>query len=591
MYSIDIVLEYTVFLLGLRRFPELCRSLQTENTLIDSMISKSTVHGEKMNYDVVIIGGGPSGLSTAIKLKQEAERIQREINVCVIEKSERIGSHILSGNVFNSRSLDELIPNWKDKKAPVEYFVEQEQVYYMTKKHSFRIPKILQPNQFDNKGNYIISLSSLTRWLGTEAEELGVDIFTGISIDQLVLNENNQLSGVYMKDDDGLYIEGKYICLAEGVNGVFSKDIISHYNLRDKNKKDKFALGIKEIWEIEPFSHGKVDNYLGYPMFRQLSDKVYGGGYIYSLPPNKLLVGYMVGLDYENTYISPYEEFQLYKQHPIISEKLKGGKRIEFGAKCITEGGVYSMPKPIFPGGCLVGESARLVDPFKIKGAHLAIESGILAGKAIASELSSTSPNPLLSIYENELYNSTIYKEMYRGKTSRQLYTKNFSLAAFYTGTIDRIYGWIYNYIYKYHKLPSSLPPIYTREDWEYTKPAEKCTNNRDYQTYNDINTFSRSSSLALSSLKYDENNSTHIHIYDDNNIESNYNTYKGMEERMCPAEVYEYRKDESDSNITTLYIHPSNCLHCRTCTAKACGGNIKWTIPKHGNGPNYIDM
>jgi len=541
----------------------------------------SEIVREELSYDVVIVGAGPAGLSTAIKLKQ----LNSELSVCILEKSSEVGAHILSGNVFETKALDELIPNWKDLDSPIKTNVRSEDFLFYTNNKSIKIPNFLLPKALQNHGNYIISLSNLCKWLGEFAENLGVEIFPGFAASKLIYDESNQVIGVQTGDmgldkennpkdnfEPGINIKGKVTVLSEGCRGHLGKEALKKFNL-DKNNKSpqQYGIGFKEIWEISPENHslGKVSHSVGWP----LSNDIYGGSFCYHAENNQIYLGYVIGLDYKNPYLSPYDEFQQFKTHPDVKKLLQGGKRISYGARALIEGGLQSLPQMHMPGALLIGCDAGTLNMPKIKGSHTAMKSGIIAAEVIENHISK---NEDLSSYEDKFKNSWVYKELHQARNVKPSFQWGLIPAMIFTGIDQKLFG---------GKLPFTLQHKHAdHETLIPAKDAKKIT----YPKYDGVFTFDKPSSVYLSGTNHADDQPCHL-LLNDKDLSTTYTIeeYDEPAQRYCPAGVYEVEFDE-EIQKKVLKINSQNCIHCKTCDIKEPSQNIEWVTPEGGGGPIY---
>lgn len=541
----------------------------------------SDIQREEMSYDVVIVGAGPAGLSTAIKLKQ----LNNQLSVCLLEKSSEVGAHILSGNVFETKALDELIPNWKELNAPINTKVNSEEFLFLNKKKSFKIPSFLLPQSLQNHNNYIISLSNLCKWLGEFAENLGVEIFPGFAASKLIFNEKGEVSGVQTGDmgldkngnpkdnfEPGINIKGKVTVLSEGCRGHLGKEVIKKFNLEANNKSpQQYGIGFKEIWEINSENHklGKVMHSVGWP----LENDTYGGSFCYHAENNQIFLGYVIGLDYKNPYLSPYDEFQQFKTHPEIKKILTGGKRISYGARALIEGGIQSLPQMHMPGALLIGCDAGTLNMPKIKGSHTAMKSGIIAAQVIDKHISD---GENLSIYEKEFKNSWLYKELHLARNVKPSFKWGLIPGMIITGIDQKIFA---------GKLPFTLQHDHAdHESLELAKNSKKI----EYPKYDNQFTFDKPSSVYLSGTNHAEDQPCHL-LLKDSELTTTYTLEKYDEpaQRYCPAGVYEVELNP-ETNKRFLKINSQNCIHCKTCDIKEPSQNIDWVAPEGGGGPMY---
>ena len=536
---------------------------------------------EVMEYDVVIVGGGPSGLSTAIKLKQ----LNPDINVCVLEKAAEIGAHILSGNVFETRALDELIPNWKDLKSPIKTKVTKEKFLFLSKTKSLSWPTWLLPKVQQNHKNYIISLANLCRWLSEQAEALGVEIFPGFPASEIIYHENGSVKGVATQDmgidkdgnkkdsfESGIELHAKVTVFAEGCRGHLGKELIKKFELDKDKDPQQYGIGFKEIWEVDESKHeeGMVMHTAGWP----LDNKTYGGSFMYHAENKQIFLGYVIGLDYQNPYLSPFDEFQRFKTHPAIKKIIEGGKRISYGARALIEGGLQSLPKMYMPGALLVGCDAGTLNMPKIKGSHTAMKSGIIAAETIHEFIKE---NKELSNYETKFKNSWVYEELHAARNVKPSFSWGLILGIIFTG-IDQI-------LFR-GKLPLTLK--HKHADHETLKPANSMPK-IEYPKPDNVITFDKTSSVYLTGTNHADNQPVHLKLKDkDLPIKYTLDKYDEPAQRYCPAGVYEV---QLENNIPKFVINSQNCIHCKTCDIKEPSQNITWVTPEGSGGPRYGNM
>ena len=544
---------------------------------------------ESMEYDVVVVGGGPAGLATAIRLKQLAQDKGQEITVCVLEKGGEVGAHILSGAVMDPQALTELIPDWKARGAPLNTPVTEDKFLFLSPTGSKQTPAWLLPECFKNHGNYIISLGQVTRWLGEQAEALDVEIFPGFAAAEVLYDDQGQVIGVATGDmgvgrdgqptdqfQPGIALLAKYTVFAEGARGQLGRELIARYKLDQGRDPQSYGIGIKELWEIDPAKSkpGLVVHTAGWP----LDSDTYGGSFLYHMENNQVAVGIVVGLDYANPWLSPFEEFQRYKTHPAIKPTFEGGKRISYGARAITAGGLLSLPKLTFPGGVLVGCNAGLLNASRIKGSHAAIKSGMLAAEAAFEAIVAKRCQDELTAYPAAFEQSWLHAELNKARNFKQWFKKGRTVGTMMTG----IEQWL---------LRGNIPwTIHrTKADHECLKPAAECVR-IDYPKPDGKITFDKSSSVFISNTNHEENQPIHLTLKDSSvPVKLNLATYAGPEQRYCPAGVYEYVKD--DTGADRLQINAQNCVHCKTCDIKDPSQNIVWVAPQGGEGPVYTGM
>lgn len=541
---------------------------------------------ESMEFDVVIVGGGPSGLSAAIKLKQLATEKGEDISVCLIEKGSEVGAHILSGAVLEPRSLNELLPDWQELGAPLDTPVEQDKFMFLTEKGSFGLPT---PPQMHNKGNYIISLGNFCRWLGEQAEALGVEVYPGFPAASVLYHEDGSVRGVATgdmgigKDGEktdsympGMDLLAKQTIFAEGCRGHLTKTLFETFSLREGKDPQTYAIGIKELWDIEPEKSkpGLVWHSVGWP----LNTDTYGGSFLYHLTGNQVAVGYVVGLDYQNPHLSPFEEFQRFKTHPDVRSVFEGGRRVSYGARALNEGGFQSIPKLTFPGGCLVGCTAGFLNVPKIKGTHTAMKSGMLAAEAVFEVLASTSPAAEPASYAEKIEASWLWAELYKVRNIRPAFAKGLWLGMGYAALDTYLLRGKAPWTFHHHADHTNLKPASDAPVIDYPKP-------------DNIVSFDRNSSVYLSGTNHEENQPVHLQLKDAQiPIEHNLALYDAPEQRYCPAGVYEIVREE-DGSHPRLQINAQNCVHCKTCDIKDPTQNIRWVTPEGGGGPNYPNM
>lgn len=539
---------------------------------------------ESMEYDVVIVGAGPSGLSCAIRLKQLAAERGTDISVCVIEKGSEVGAHLMSGAVFEPRALNELIPDWKDKGAPLHVQAKTDRFLFLTKNKSFRLPT---PPQMYNHGNYIISLSMLGRWLATQAEELGVEIYAGFAVAEVLYNDAGAVMGVATGDmgldkdgnktdhfEPGVELHAKQTVFAEGCHGSLTKTLIAHYDLRKNSDPQTYGLGIKEIWEIpaDKHSEGLIIHTVGWPM----DSKTYGGSWMYHLDNNQVSIGFVIGLDYQNPYLSPFAEMQRFKTHPDVRKYLEGGRRIAYGARSLVEGGFQSLPKLTFPGGILIGDTAGFLNVPKIKGNHTAMKSGMVAAESLYDLLTAgDATSAECTAYTDNIKASWIWPELKKVRNIRPGFNFGFWIGMIHAA-FQTVGGWLLPYTLKNHADHSSLKPATDDLKIDYPKP-------------DNVLTFDRLTSVRLSNTMHEDGQPSHLKLKDPSiPVSVNLPRYAEPAQRYCPAAVYEVVED---ANGPRFVINAQNCVHCKTCDIKDPSQNIEWTVPQGGGGPNYSNM
>ena len=541
---------------------------------------------EVMEFDVVIVGAGPSGLATAIRLKQLAAEKGAELAVCVLEKGSEVGAHILSGAVFEPRALNELIPDWKEKGAPLETPVGSEDFLYLTEKGGFGLPNMLLPKSLCNHGNYVISLGNLCRWLAAQAEELGVEVYPGFAAAEVLYNEAGAVVGVATGDmgigkdgeptanhTPGVELRAKQTVFAEGCRGSLAKTVIGRFGLDRDSQPQTYGIGIKELWEIDPkkFKAGSITHTIGWPM----DGETYGGSFLYHLGNNQVVVGFVVGLDYTNPHLSPFEEFQRFKTHPKIRGLFEGGRRICYGARSLIEGGYQAIPKLSFPGGVLVGDAAGFMNVSKIKGSHTAMKSGIVAAEAVFAAVAAGHTDEVTA-YPQLLQQSWLWSELYAVRNIRPAYAHFGTLWGSLMAGLDL------------HLLHGRMPwTLSTHSDHDRLKKAADAPKIA-YPKPDGVLTFDRLSSVFISNTNHEENQPAHLKLADPSvAISVNLALYDAPEQRYCPAGVYEIVGEDQPR----LQINAQNCVHCKTCDIKDPTQNITWTVPEGGGGPNYPNM
>jgi electron-transferring-flavoprotein dehydrogenase len=535
---------------------------------------------ERMEYDVVVVGGGPSGLSAAIRLKQLAAQSGREVSVCVVEKGSEIGAHILSGAVIEPRSLEELFPDWREKGAPLNTPATADDFLYLTERRAIRLPT---PPQMRNHGNYIISLANLCRWLGREAEALGVEIYPGFAAAELLYDGSGRVVGVATGDmgigkdgektdryQPGVELRAKETLIAEGCRGSLAKLLVAKFGLREGIQPQTYGLGIKELWEVAPEKHkaGSVTHTIGWP----LDAATYGGSFLYHLENNQVAVGFVVGLGYENPWLSPFDEFQRFKTHPAIRPIFEGGRRIAYGARAISAGGYQAIPKLDFPGGLLIGDAAGFLNAPKIKGTHTAMKSGIVAAETVFARLSGAAA----PAYRDALERTWLMDELRRVRNIKPSFRWGLYGALAYSALDTYLLRGRAPWTLRNQADHEKLRPAAEMPRIEYPKPDGKIT-------------FDKLSSVFISNTNHEEDQPAHLKLRDPSKaIAVNWEVYRSPEERYCPAGVYEVVEE---GGAKRLQINAQNCVHCKTCDIKDPLQNIDWVVPEGGGGPNYPNM
>ncbi len=546
--------------------------------MCDATVATNMPEREVLEFDALVVGGGPAGLAAAIRLRQ----LDSNISVCVIEKGAEVGAHILAGAVLEPRALNELLPDWRDKNAPIKTAVSKDRFWYLSEKGKWQLPA---PPQMHNKGNYIVSLGQVVRWLGEQAEGAGADIFPGFGGADVLFGDKGEVCGVITGDagigkkgerkasyQPGAELRAKYTIFAEGCRGSLTQKLLHHYGLNNDSAPQTYAIGIKELWEVPNNNPGEVLHTIGWP----LPADTYGGSFLYHLAPGRIALGFVVGLDYQNPHLSPYMEFQRFKHHPHIARFLREGKRIAYGARALNEGGWQSIPKLAMPGAVLAGCGAGFLNVPKIKGAHTAMKSGMLAAESVYAAMCSNKQAAVLDDYDAAVRASWIGEELKAARNIRPGFGKNLWLglanAALETYVLRGKSPWTF----RHHK------------DHERTKKAGECKP-INYPPPDGKLSFSRLDNLAYSGVNHEGDQPPHLQIKDDAvPVKVNLRDYAAPETRYCPAGVYEFAEEDGEQK---LVINAQNCVHCKTCDIKDPRQNIRWTTPEGGGGPNYEMM
>jgi electron-transferring-flavoprotein dehydrogenase len=538
---------------------------------------------ESMQFDVVIVGAGPAGLAAAIRLRQLAAQHERDVSVCVLDKASALGAHTLSGAVLEPRALNELLPDWQDMSAPLNTPVSRDRFLFLTATRAIALPT---PPHMHNRGNYVVSLCNVVKWLGEQAEALGAEIYPGFAAAEVLYHEDGRVKGVATgamgldragepkaNFEPGIELHATYTLFAEGCRGSLTKQLEAKLGLREGADPQTYGIGVKELWEVDAARHqpGLVIHSIGWP----LDQRTYGGSFIYHLENNQVAVGFVVGLDYHNPYLSPFEEFQRFKTHPAIRDTFEGGRRICYGSRALNEGGLQSIPQLAFPGGALIGCAAGFLNVPKIKGTHTAMKSGMLAADA-AFEALGADTAPVLEAYPEAFRNSWAHQELYQARNIRPSFRFGLLGGLAYSALDAYVLRGRAPWTMRHHADHTQLKPARDCRPIDYPKPDGKLT-------------FDRLSSVFISNTNHDDNQPCHLTLLDpDVPIRLNLAEYDAPEQRYCPAGVYEIVRDAGQPR---LQINYQNCVHCKTCDIKDPGQNINWVVPQGGDGPNYVGM
>jgi electron-transferring-flavoprotein dehydrogenase len=539
---------------------------------------------ESMQFDVVIVGAGPAGLAAAIRLRQLAAEHGREVSVCVLDKASELGAHTLSGAVLEPRALNELLPDWRDKGAPLDTPVSRDRFLYLTARRAIALPT---PPQMHNQGNYIVSLGNVVKWLGEQAEALGAEVYPGFAAAEVLYREDGRVKGVATgamgldregkpkaNFEPGIELHATYTLFAEGCRGSLTRDLEAKFGLREGLDPQTYGIGIKELWEVDPARHqpGLVIHTIGWPLDR----RTYGGSFIYHLAGNQVAVGFVIGLDYQNPYLAPFEEFQRFKTHPAIRATFEGGRRICYGSRALNEGGLQSIPSLVFPGGALIGCAAGFLNVPKIKGTHTAMKSGMLAAEAAFEALAEPDAPPVLAAYPEAFRTSWAHQELHLARNIRPSFRFGLFGGLAYSALDAYVLRGRAPWTMRHHPDHAQISPARNFQPIDYPKPDGKLT-------------FDRLSSVYISNTNHDDDQPCHLRLLDPEvPVRLNLAEYAGPEQRYCPAGVYEFVEEGGQPR---LQINFQNCVHCKTCDIKDPRQNIKWVVPQGGDGPNYVGM